>query len=493
MEKVIEALERTEIKIRSFSLLVNQVRGWFAFAKILFLCLVILGTIGTAHAANYYVDANVGNDNNPGTIDAPWKTISKLNKSYSFQPGDLILLQRGQTWNEMLTVSSSGEPGNPIIYGAYGDGPKPMIDVQGKYDKCFYSIRSYITVKDIECKNSTTDALSFSQTGGIFGISVINVDVEFDMPGVGLNGVAFEKGGGDIYLSGVTVTNAPNNGIVFSGDSVNKLGNVVVEDCFVSGTGANDGYTVHEGATDAETAGSNFTFRNNYAEYCAEQGFDITTGNNILLTGNETRYNSQGGVLVAHSAYDVTIEDHKSYDEPTLQTGAAIGIHSPNVKLLNSIVEGNGYHLLVIAQDSDLQVGNIEITNNTFGWDGGSSVFDMSGKTGTVTVMNNIFSTAQNSFFNNKAIRFLDAERPADYSGFLFDYNTYYSPDGAMNFLENLSDGNSKNFSFSNFQKEFGQEQNGKILNSSYTTPVPSAPVPSAPVPSAPVPSAPVP
>jgi len=75
----------------------------------------------------YYVDTAAADDNGAGTSEATaWKTIAKVNAS-SFSAGDSILFKRGCTWREQLTVPSSGESGNPITFGAYGSGEKPVI------------------------------------------------------------------------------------------------------------------------------------------------------------------------------------------------------------------------------------------------------------------------------------------------------------------------------------------------------------------------------
>ena len=75
----------------------------------------------------YYIDASNGNDSNSGLSElSPWKTIHRIN-NYLFGPGDKILFKRGEVWREILNVTSGGFPGNPITYGAYGSGPKPMI------------------------------------------------------------------------------------------------------------------------------------------------------------------------------------------------------------------------------------------------------------------------------------------------------------------------------------------------------------------------------
>jgi len=80
-----------------------------------------------AAAATYYVDAVSGSDANGGTAtNDAWQTLAKLNGA-TFAAGDLILLNRGDTWAEDLSVSDSGAPGNPIVFGAYGTGAPPQI------------------------------------------------------------------------------------------------------------------------------------------------------------------------------------------------------------------------------------------------------------------------------------------------------------------------------------------------------------------------------
>ena len=75
----------------------------------------------------YYIDATNGNDSDIGTSpDSAWKTIFKIN-NYDFKPGDSILFKRGETWREKLIITNSGDSSNPITYGAYGSGAKPML------------------------------------------------------------------------------------------------------------------------------------------------------------------------------------------------------------------------------------------------------------------------------------------------------------------------------------------------------------------------------
>jgi len=74
----------------------------------------------------YYVDSVNGSDSNPGTLAAPWKTISKVN-STKLSPGQSVGFKRGGTWRETLTPGQSGTVGSPITFGAYGTGEQPIL------------------------------------------------------------------------------------------------------------------------------------------------------------------------------------------------------------------------------------------------------------------------------------------------------------------------------------------------------------------------------
>jgi len=85
-------------------------------------------TTSSSLAATYYIDATGGNDANDGlTEQTAWQTLGKVN-SYPFAPGENVLFKRGERWRGFLRISSSGSADMPIVFGAYGDGPLPIID-----------------------------------------------------------------------------------------------------------------------------------------------------------------------------------------------------------------------------------------------------------------------------------------------------------------------------------------------------------------------------
>ncbi len=81
----------------------------------------------TIGISTYYVNYSGGSDGNTGnTITSPLKTIASIN-SKSLSAGDTVLFARGETWNETLNISDSGNSTHYITIGSYGNGINPII------------------------------------------------------------------------------------------------------------------------------------------------------------------------------------------------------------------------------------------------------------------------------------------------------------------------------------------------------------------------------
>jgi parallel beta-helix repeat protein len=88
--------------------------------------------LNSAFATNYYFSTSIGNDSRSfvqaQNASTPWKTLKKLNSIFSsLQPGDKVLLKRGETFYGSIIVSKSGSSTSPIVIGAYGTGNRPVI------------------------------------------------------------------------------------------------------------------------------------------------------------------------------------------------------------------------------------------------------------------------------------------------------------------------------------------------------------------------------
>lgn len=82
-----------------------------------------------AKGVTYYVSASAGNDKNSGTSEKEaWKSLTKLN-NLKLGPGDSVLLMKGDRWvGEYIRLNApTGEEGNPVTLGTYGDGEKPQL------------------------------------------------------------------------------------------------------------------------------------------------------------------------------------------------------------------------------------------------------------------------------------------------------------------------------------------------------------------------------
>ena len=95
--------------------------AWLLSLALLIVCL-------PARATRYYLDATSGNDVRSGLSPAQaWRSLEKV-KATVFQPGDEIVLKRGERWQGTLQPKGSGTPEQPIRLGAYGEGARPFLD-----------------------------------------------------------------------------------------------------------------------------------------------------------------------------------------------------------------------------------------------------------------------------------------------------------------------------------------------------------------------------
>lgn len=100
--------------------------------KCLFFLAISVFTLNSGKATTYYFSSSQGNDDRSEkqaqSSSTPWKTLDKLNSFFNnLQPGDAVLLKRGDIFYGSIRVNKSGTAGSPIAIGAYGSGVKPVI------------------------------------------------------------------------------------------------------------------------------------------------------------------------------------------------------------------------------------------------------------------------------------------------------------------------------------------------------------------------------
>ena len=93
--------------------------------------------------SSYYV-SKAGNDTNPGTIDKPWKSISKVN-SINFNNGDKILFKGGDKFADAtLNLNNTG-----ISVESFGTGKAIIGDSLGQLTRTISISADNVTINNI--------------------------------------------------------------------------------------------------------------------------------------------------------------------------------------------------------------------------------------------------------------------------------------------------------------------------------------------------------
>ena len=88
------------------------------------LAIVVMGE--RSQAAIFYVDSEGGDDSASGTSEnTAWQSLRRVNHQ-KLNPGDQLLFRRGGLWRGQL-YPCSGSNGVRVVYSAYGNGEKPII------------------------------------------------------------------------------------------------------------------------------------------------------------------------------------------------------------------------------------------------------------------------------------------------------------------------------------------------------------------------------
>ncbi len=124
-----------------------------------------------ANTFTYYVSNN-GNDAQAGTSPATaWKTLAKVTafgQATGFHAGDSILLERGGTWNEMLTLGSNGTSAARINLSHYGLAAAPPVITRinaGLTARCVYLTGSHWSVRGLQFERAHRGIECDSLTG----------------------------------------------------------------------------------------------------------------------------------------------------------------------------------------------------------------------------------------------------------------------------------------------------------------------------------------
>jgi hypothetical protein len=323
-------------------------------------------------ASTYYV-APGGNDDNPGTILLPWRTIQKA--ANTLVAGDTVYVRAG-TYPERVVPQNSGSGGGYITYAAY---PGETVTIDG----------SGITLPDALAGLFHIWDKAYIR---VSGLRVINAGPNDNNAGILVDESSY------IILENNTTYNTTSSGIgVWACDHVTIDSNTIEHACT---------RIWQECLTVAET--NAFEIKNNQVFDCSQEGIIVkdNSSNGQVYRNHIYDVDATGLYVDSWNRYTHDIEVFQNVVHDIGDNGIALGSEDggtlENVYVFNNIAYNNRYvGLSVTANGLSGPMQGIYIFNNTLynngwtDWGGGILVDDVNAQ--NVIVRNNIAS--QNLYF----------------------------------------------------------------------------------------------
>jgi hypothetical protein len=324
----------------------------------------------------YYVTTN-GNDNNTGTEESPWLTITKATNT--LVAGDTVLIKEG-TYNENVLIKNSGSPGKIITFTAY-PGDSVTIDGKGLSVDMYDGLvqipgSSYVKLSGLRVINS--------------GFTGIMVGRDYETNALPSNIILEKNYISNTAASAIFVENGKN--IIIDGNEITKCQTM-------GGLSQQAGETISLVNVDGFEIRNNKLYQNNFESIDAKEG-----SSNGKIYNNDISQHESAGIYVdawSGNSHDIEIFSNKVHDGRASGRGIALAIENGgslnNVKVYNNVIYGNAATGIDLAWYSKGTIDNISITSNTVynnglidSWGGGISV-DYSAAT-NVIIRNNIVS-----------------------------------------------------------------------------------------------------
>ncbi len=356
----------------------------------------------------YYVDSSTGNDANPGTETAPWKSFAKVANA-ALNAGDQVLLKKGSTWNEKLVINKSGTSGNPIKIGAYGSGStRPTIDGQDQLDYGIFILdRNYISIEGLAVTRINIGAMAPSA-----GIAIANSN-NITIDGVDVSSV---KGVGGVFIYSSTAGRGENN----------TVKNSTITETRSSAYGAagnNMGNGIQLWA-ECATCGKNNILENNTLTGSGDHGIGVFMPY-TTVRNNTVRNNDESGISASGSNAHHTTIDGNTVSGNCQKTDDCFGVNLFRSGASNVVKNNN-----VSAQKDTINDSSIKPNDGYFGMKFGTGGIRFDG--GDSTLINNpvfgvgsdYMSQSDNTVSNNTISNEYDAIQIYNYDGVTISNNT---------------------------------------------------------------------
>ncbi|HBC72920.1 MAG: pectate lyase-like protein [Candidatus Amesbacteria bacterium GW2011_GWB1_47_19] len=267
---------------------------------------------------NIFYVAPGGNDNNPGTLALPWKTLAKA--ANALTPGQTVYIRAG-IYRERLTPKNSGNQTNYIIYMAY---PGEIVTIDG----------TGISIPPLEGLINVTGKRFIR----ISGLRVINSGVNV-ADGTWNMGISVQKAD-HVIIDGNFVSHIYSLGI-----DINQASSFIVVD-------NNEVTDANFGDTDGEVSLGVFWF-----------------SHDLLIKNNRVHHGKNEGIGAAAGVYDVQIHHNAVHHMGIGSDRIAIYIdawteHQYNIDVgANTVYDNTGQGIIAASEGGGL-LENVNFFNN---------------------------------------------------------------------------------------------------------------------------------
>ena len=370
-------------------------------AALIAIAAVSMATAAPAQAAGstYYVNNASGsgcNDSGSGSITTPWCTFTPAN-ALTFGAGDQLLLARGDTWNQQLTLHGSGTAASHAVLSAYGSGALPRILRDGVSSEMAIDAEnpSYFDYSNLELGDAGIGLRVYLTTLGHAGLNFTNISVHdntgwafsasnaqclstnrmFVPAGIGITGDVPAFSSSDYALDGVNFTNIVGtrnvdsvslemcNGIASTANGLSWQYNGTALT-----TDGKDDYTL---IRDVVMRGLNFSGDNGPGSGSCPDALRINDSENVQVIdsslNNETCATSTGtAAVILQRTHNVRFVNDTLTNTPatgsTDQTAIDFEKHNTNAQIDHNYIAGNagvGIELLAIHGADDQDNGQV--------------------------------------------------------------------------------------------------------------------------------------
>ncbi|MBM7567709.1 hypothetical protein JOC55_004682 [Paenibacillus sacheonensis] len=379
--------------------------------------------------------ATTGNDSNPGTLDAPWRTIQKA--ANSVLPGDTVFV-RGGVYTELVSVNVSGNSTGYITFQNFTN-ETPILDGTGlapsgtKQALWMLSNVNYVRVNGFEIRNLSASTSSLDPAGirivnGGSNIQILNNNVH-DIKNTSASGNAH-----GIHVLGNTST--PLTGIMIQNNEIHHLVTGWSESLTLSGN--IDGFSITNNKVYSNNnIGIELAGFYNACSSCIDQVRNGTVAGNTVYgidSSTNVAYGSNvhaAGGIYADGAMNITIERNVIFnnDFGIELASEKLGKATTNITVQNNFIHHNYGAGLLLGGSSSSNGGAAQnlIYNNTF-----LENDALKQGYGDITLQSNTTNNviANNIIFNNSQKVSINKVNKTG-SGNKLNFNLYFNPNGA--------------------------------------------------------------